>query len=65
MPRENEFYRDNLEALRTHFGANKNVLTIKDVADYCGLCPQTARTRFEIGIHGISLPTLARKLSQM
>jgi len=64
MPRETEYYRDNLESLREYFGS-KHLLSTKDVARYCGISAPTARSRFEIGSNGISLPTLARKLSRM
>jgi hypothetical protein len=63
MPRERPEYRDNYEALVEHF-PNKMLLTAMDVAAYCGIDPRTARRRYAIGREGITIPTLARRMSQ-
>lgn len=63
MPREREDYRDNLEDLLEFFGGKRLISKI-EAANYLGLDPRTAAKRFDIGKNGISLPTLARRLSR-
>ena len=63
MPREKPEYRDNYEALREFF-PRKMLLNAKDVAAYCGCDPRTARSRYDIGREGITVPTLARRMCQ-
>ena len=65
MPSENEVYRIELEGLLEHFGPNKNILTCKEVAKYCGVGHDTAKRRFGIGSSGIPIRTFALKLSKM
>lgn len=62
MPREREGYRDMLADLREYFGPDHNLLTVKDVAKYCGIDPRTAAKRYDISKDGIMLVMLARKM---
>ena len=62
MPREKEAYRDNLERLNEAF-PNKELLRIKDVAAFCGICTKYAAVRFPFKDRYISKATLARELS--
>ena len=62
MPREKEAYRDNLVALMEYFG-EKRLLTARDVARYCGRDYRYVQKLYQIGKGGITLPTLARKMS--
>ncbi len=62
MARENESYRDNLEQLISYFGKDHNLLTAAEVAKFCGKCPRTVSTIYEIPRHGITMATLARRM---
>ena len=62
MAREHESYRDNLEALLSYFGRDHNLVSASEVAKYCGCCARTAAKIYEIPKHGITLPTLARRM---
>lgn len=63
MSRERITYRDNLEALSEYFG-NRRVLTLRDVSNYTGRDPRWCKKTYGIDPkQGISVPTLARKLS--
>jgi len=62
VPREKEAYRDNLVALLEYFG-DRRLLSAKDVAAYCGRDPRYVRRLYSIGREGITIPTLARKMS--
>ena len=61
MPREKEGYRDNMEALLEYFGG-KRLLSIEDVAEYCGRDRRFVKKRFGIDKNGIMLPVLARRM---
>lgn len=61
--RERPEYRDNMEALITFFGG-KMLLNAADVARYCGCDRRTAIKRYEIQKNGITIPTLARRMSE-
>lgn len=65
MPRESESYRDELQGLIERFGENKNNLTCREVAIYCGISYNTAKNRYAIGSEGIAMRTLARKMSNL
>lgn len=62
MPREHESYRDNYAALLEYFGRDHNLLTAKDVARYCGRTDRTVAIIYNIPKHGITIPTLARRM---
>lgn len=62
MPREKEAYRDNLERLNEAF-PDKELLRIKDVAEFCGICTKHAAARFPFKDRYISKAVLARALS--
>jgi len=62
MAREKESYRDNLEALLTHFGG-RHLLSASDVASYCGRDRRTVVKLFQIPKTGITAETLARRMS--
>lgn len=64
MPRENDAYRDNLEALREYF-LPKRLVNVSDVARYLGCDRQTAAKRFNISKNGVTLETLARALCNL
>lgn len=59
---ENPAYRDNLEMLYERF-PDKPILTLKDVSDWMGRDPRTVKKLYGVGRGGISVATLARKLS--
>ena len=61
---ENPFYRDNLEAILTHFG-NKHYLSVREVGAYAGMKdPRTVRRHFPYFVGGyISAETLAKCLA--
>lgn len=61
--REKPEYRDNYEALSSYF-PGKMLLSAADVARYCGCDRRTAIRRYEIQKNGITLPTLARRMSE-
>lgn len=61
--KEIEEYRDNYEALLKHFGG-RMLLSQKDVAEYCGKDRRTVAKMYAIGRDGITLPTLARRMSR-
>jgi hypothetical protein len=65
MPRENEFYRLILERLTEYFGPNKNMLTCKDVAKYCGWGQEKTKRTFCIGSSGIEMGKLAALMSKL
>jgi hypothetical protein len=60
--REHEAYRDNYASLLEYFGRDRQLLSIKDVAKYCGRDPRTVAKLYSIPKHGITMPTLARKM---
>ena len=62
--REREGYRELLADLREHFGTNHNLLTAKEVAQYCGCDARTAVKRFDIPKGGILMVNLARRMCQ-
>lgn len=62
MGREPEAYRDNYEALLAHFGRNHMLLTAKEVGEYCGKNYRTVAEIYSIPKHGITIPTLARRM---
>lgn len=61
--KESESYRDNYEALLNYFGG-RMLLTQKDVAEYCRKDRRTVARLYCIGKDGITLPTLARRMSR-
>lgn len=61
--KEPESYRDNYEALLNYFGG-RMLLTQKDVAEYCRKDRRTVARLYCIGKDGITLPTLARRMSR-
>lgn len=61
--KEPEAYRDNYEALLAHFG-NKRLLTVSDVAEYTGRDRRFVKELYEIPRSGITIPTLARRMSR-
>lgn len=64
MSREHPAYRDNLEDLLTFFGG-KRILSVQDVCRYTGRDHRWVKSRFQMTAkNGISVPTLARKLSE-
>lgn len=62
MALEKPSYRDNLERIKEKY-PNKELLTTKDVADFCGIDIRTAKKRFDLTKNYISVATLARALS--
>lgn len=65
MPRESEYYRPILARLLERFGPNKGNLSCKDVATYCGISYNTAKSRYEIGCEGIAIEVLATKMAHL
>lgn len=63
MPRELEAYRDNLEELLKFFGSRR-LVTAVDVAHYCGRDRRFVAELYNIPKSGITLPTLARRMSK-
>ena len=64
MPRESEFYRDNLEAV-LRFTGGRQMLSMADVMKFTGIKSYaTARKRFPFYQKTISAPTLARCMSK-
>jgi len=62
MPRENDFYRDNLEQILA-FTQGRQVLTVTEVGRFTGLKdPRTIRRHFPFSDSRISAATLARCL---
>ena len=59
--RELPEYRDNYESLLEFFGS-KRLLTITDVAEYCGRDRRTVQALYDIPKTGITIPTLARRM---
>lgn len=62
MPREKPTFRDNLERLDQRF-PNKELLSIKDVISFTGMCYRTVISRFDFQDRYISKANLARALS--
>ncbi len=60
--KERPEYRDNMEALIA-FSGGKMLLSATEVARYCGIDRRTAIKRYEIQKDGITIPTLARRMS--
>lgn len=65
MPREREEFRDQLESIISAY-PDKECLSIRDVAKYCGITEKTAAKRFPfvgsgVGKH-ITRTVLARRL---
>lgn len=63
MPKEKSEYRDNLEDLHSYFG-EKRLLTIKDVAEYCGRSREFVTRLYGLTKEGITTATLARRMCQ-
>ena len=63
MSRESEAYRDNLEALIAFFG-ERRLLTAADVGRYTGRNPRTVKEHYDIPKGGITVQTLARRMSK-
>lgn len=61
--RETEAYRDNYESLVSFFG-QKRLLTASDVAEYCGRDRRLVKRLYDIPKSGITVSTLARRMSQ-
>lgn len=62
MPRESEFYRDNLEQILT-FTQGRQLLTIAEVGQFTGLKDyRTIKRRFPFVENRISAATLSRCL---
>ena len=61
--KEPEAYRDNYESLLQFFGG-RMLLSQKDVAEYCGKDRRTVARLYCIGKDGITVPTLARRMSK-
>ena len=61
--RESESYRDNYESLLAYFG-NKRLLTASDVAQYTGRDRRFVKELYDIPRSGITVPTLARRMSR-
>ena len=62
MAREHDAYRDNYEALIKHFGHCHNHLSQKEVAEFMGLDRRTVLSRYGVDKHGVTMPTLARRM---
>lgn len=64
MAREKDGYRDNLERLNERF-PDRELLTIADVMDFCGISRNTARKWFKFNptTKRISKADLARAVS--
>lgn len=62
MPLEKPAYRDNLERIISAF-PNQELLSKKEVADFCGLHSKTVGKMFPFKGNYISVATLARELS--
>ena len=60
--REKEGYRENLSRLLEYFGNDHNLLSISDVAKYCGRNYRTVVNLYKIPKHGITIPILARRM---
>ena len=60
--REKVDYRDNYEALLEYFGRDHNLLTIKDVAKFCGRNERTVVSLYNLSRNGITIASLARKM---
>ena len=67
MPREKEAYRDNLESLleflKNKHNDNRHLMTIKDVCEYTGRSFDFIKKHYGISKTGVTVETLARKLS--
>lgn len=62
MAREREGYRDQLERICTAF-PEREMLTLKEVAHFCDVCPRTAKSWFSFNKSNmISIVTLAREM---
>lgn len=61
MPKEDEAYRDNYEAL-LKYSEGKMLLTATEVARYLGKDPRTVKKMYNIPKPGITIPTLARRM---
>lgn len=64
MAKERTEYRDILEDASEYFDG-KRLLSVADVAKYLKVDRRTVIERFGIGKMGISLPALARRLSEL
>ena len=62
MPREKESYRDNLERISEKF-PSQELLTVKDVATFCGLDRRTVARLYSFKSCYISKAVLAREMS--
>lgn len=63
MSREKPAYRDNVEALLRYSGG-KHLLTVSDVAAYCGRDRRTVIRKYDLRPGGITVETLARRMSE-
>ena len=61
--KEPEAYRDNYEELLSFFGG-RMLLSQTDVAAYCRKDRRTVAKMYCIGKDGITIPTLARRMSR-
>ena len=59
--REMEGYRDQLEALISHFG-DVGMVSQRQVMAYTGKCNKWVRAHLGVGRQGITLSVLARRL---
>lgn len=64
MAKEKSEYRDILEDASEYFGG-KRLLSVADVAKYLKVDRRTVVERFGISKMGITLPALARRLSEL
>ena len=62
MSREREGYRDQLERICTVY-PGREMLTLKEVAEFCNVCTRTAKTWFSFNLSNmISVVTLAKEM---
>ncbi len=60
--REREGYRHKIEHISAYFGGNRNRLTAKDVAQYCGRDVRTVKRWYNIPRDGIDITDLAEAM---
>lgn len=63
MPKEKDDYREILADI-LEFTNGKRLLSIRDVARYLSITPDTAAKRYGVTKNGIMAQSLARKLCQ-
>lgn len=64
MARERDGYREQLEALMSHFG-DVGMVSKAEVAEYTRHCQRWVKDRLGVGRNGITLPVLARRLLEL